>query len=245
MRRCRRWILAVGLPLAGCARDDSRANPPDGAGLVPAAVAADTVLAVPPIADSLYRHGKALIEANCGDCYQARAEGLTQGIELVERALAAGFPDSAEVFLRLAEAYRPLAFVYSESDSPEQRAWRAKLGEALQAVAGLRPRDPDAAYQYALNLERAAERAAALERVLQIDSTHGMAAYVLGLDLTERGDTARGLPLLFHAGLRLNGSDAKTLVPQIVLLLREHGRPVEGDSIARLHRERQRTAQHD
>jgi hypothetical protein len=245
MRRVPWWILIAGLSSAGCSRDDSRAKPPAETGLMPAAPVADSEPVAPPIADSLYRQGSALIQANCGECYQARAEGLTQGIALVDRALAEGFPDSAAAFLSLAEAYRPLAFVYAEPDSPDQRAWRSRLGEVLHAVARLRPGDAGAAYEYAMSLERATDRAAALERVLQIDSTHGMAAYVLGLELTEMGDTARGLPLLFRAGLALSGPDAIEFTPQVVLVLREHGRRMEGDSIARIHRNRQRAAQHD
>lgn len=139
--------------------------------------------------EDLLAQGQELIENNCGDCHGATAEGVRDGIEKVEAALANGVRQRADACRELAHGYSTLAIVFAPPDSADQKALGKRQAEALACAAEAAPDDPDTLYEYS-TVQDQESAIRTLKRVLELDPHHRDALFSLGIYETEAGNRA-------------------------------------------------------
>jgi hypothetical protein len=95
-----------------------------------------------------FARGRHLIQSNCVDCMGGGRAGMEQGIQQIENALKAGYPDKKAAYKLLLNAYSNLA-TYTEKDPPEHQAYAEKQSEVLKKLVELSPKDPEVLKEYA------------------------------------------------------------------------------------------------
>lgn len=181
-----------------------------------------------PTPEDLLARGRELIEYNCGECHGATAEGVREGIEKVEAALAQGVRQRAEACRALAHGYSTLASVFAEPGSADQLALRKRHADALACAAEAAPDDPDTLFeQSSVQDQESAIRT--LQRVLELDPHHVDALFGLGTYEAEAGNRA-GLAKMKEAFELAETSDHAYAIHIAVRLL-EH--------LAKFHEEKE------
>ena len=182
----------------------------------------------PGRARALFTQGKTLIENNCGDCRGGTRAGLETGIETMRQAIELGYPNKAEAYKLLTQAYNTLALVYAEPDSAEQKKVQSEQRELYRQLIELDPNDAAIRVEYAILAEDPYERLMQLRQAVEVAPKFAEARFVLAATLIERGDWESGTAEARTAIAQAQDADAAARYGRrIGELLTIAGRPQE------------------
>ncbi len=151
------------------------------------AAAADT-------AAELFAAARAMIDANCADCYQATRHGLEGGIDTMKQAIDAGFTDQVAAYKALARGYNTLALVHAIPDSDEQKLIVRQQQAVYEHLVEIAPNDAEVRIEYALFLREPAAKVEHLEVAAKAAPDSADARYLLALALLDAGDAEAASP---------------------------------------------------
>lgn len=191
-----------------------------------------------PLAKEHFARGKALIEANCGDCMGRTRQGLEKGISEVLKAIEAGYDDQIAAYKLLAEAYNTLAYVDAGRDPKEQKEVILLQKAALEKVLTLNPGDGPTRVQYARVVGDRKMMIAALREVLAADPNNAEIRNLLGISLVEVGQIEEGVVHLKKSVELANPYWARTYGDRGRALLLDKGKKVEAAEVARVMQEK-------
>jgi len=184
---------------------------------------------IPVSAGSAEEHmalARRLLEANRADAAGATREGLLQAEAEVQAALGLGLPDLSGARRLLADVNGALARDWAAADH-ERRAYQQREREALRALLEVRPDDGEARYRYAILLDDRGRRVEELRRAVRASPRDYRPHRALGEDLLELGRSDEGARLLLDAAELCSQEELGHQGPDIVHLLRLHGREEE------------------
>jgi hypothetical protein len=166
-----------------------------------------------------------LLEANRADAPGATREGLLQAEAEVQAALGMG-ADLAAARRLLADVNGALARDWAPLEH-EQRAFRQREREALRGLLEVRPDDGEARYRYAMLLDDRGWRVEELRKAVRAAPRDYRPHRALGEDLLELGRVDEGARMLLDAADLCSQEELGHQGPDIVHLLRLHGREEE------------------
>jgi len=167
-----------------------------------------------------------LLEENRADAPGATREGLLRAEAEVRTALDQGFPDLASARRLLADVNGTLAREWVPLEH-ERRAHLQRERVALQGLLELAPADGHVRHRFAMLIEDRAWRIEELARAVRDAPRDHRPRLALGEDLLEVGRAEEGAQLLLEAAELCSREDLGVHGPDIVHLLRLHGREEE------------------
>jgi hypothetical protein len=145
-----------------------------------------------------FARGRQLIQSNCVDCMGGGRAGLEQGIQQIEAALKAGYPNKRAAYKLLLSAYADLA-TYTEKDPSAHQAYAEKNAQVLKKMVELSPKDSEVLKLYADSVQDPEEKARVLAKIVEINPNLLDARYELGLITARKGKTAEGIQMVEDA----------------------------------------------
>ena len=145
-------------------------------------------------AAELFAAGRALIDDNCSECYQATRHGLEAGVDAVKQALDAGLTDRVAAYKALARAYNTLAVVHALPDSDEQKLLARQQQAVYEQLVEAAPNDAEVRINYAQFLREPAAKVEHLEVAVKAAPDSADARYLLALALFDAGRNDDALP---------------------------------------------------
>jgi hypothetical protein len=181
--------------------------------------------------DELLVRGRALIDANCGDCHGGTRSGLEEGLAAVKKALDFGLADQVAAHKALAEGYNTLALVYAVPDSEEQRLIGGWQEASYRRLIELAPRDPLVRFDYAQFLSDPALRLEHLEQATRLAPSWAVVRFLLAMTLAETGAWDRALPEARAAIAGAGRDDVERYGLHLVEVFELGGRFAEAESL--------------
>jgi hypothetical protein len=168
-----------------------------------------------------FSEGRQLIQANCVDCMGGSRAGMEQGIQEIEEAIEAGYPNKTATYKLLLNAYTELD-TYTEKDPPAHLISTEKRNQVLKKLVEISPRDPEVLQSYADSLQDPDEKALVLAKMIALNPNLTDARYELGLITARKGKTTEGIQMVEHAITHQRNPDAvRAYVQGLINLLDE------------------------
>lgn len=149
-----------------------------------------------------------ILEVNCNDCYQKTPQGLRQGIQKIEQALALGVTERGEACWLVHRAYWDLSFL-GRGERDQEALGRSR--EALVCAIKEEPENPEWLYEFAMSFAHGKERKDLCLRVLAIAPDHPGALFTLGEIEVKEGETEKGTQTMLRAFWLADGVEAVSM----------------------------------
>jgi tetratricopeptide (TPR) repeat protein len=145
-------------------------------------------------AEAHFDRGKALIDYNIADNYDATQAGLEEGIAELRRAIALGCGDKPSAYKALVHAYLALARIYVGGGDPEGRNRDlAESRDVCRTLLDIAPDDVEALSVCASAFRGAPDEQLRLYRkVVVLAPENAEGRFMLGMLLVDKGDLAAG-----------------------------------------------------
>jgi len=187
-----------------------------------------------------FKRGKKLVEEHVGDSASATKEILEEGVKELNEALGLGYADRRTVNNLIGDAHRSIALTHLRGPSDEQQIHIRLSAEAYHRNVELDPTDVEARLNYAEMSMDDDERFRQYQESVRLAPKNGMARYLLGNALRDRGEAEAGLRELKQAVKLFTPGELQDYGFQVAETFREEGLQQEAEKLDALIKARPR-----